>query len=263
MIRLKSLFCVAMLSAAGPLGAGEPFREREAVAPRGGWRMLNGAAALALSGEAVSAGGFDDAAWLPAAVPGTVLTTLVGNGRLPDPYWGLNNEIARTSIPDVSTNRTFYTAWFRTAFDLPAAERGQVVWMRPEGVNYRGEIWLNGRLAAVTGGMFARNAVDVTAFVQPGRRNALAVKVFPVDHPGTCMPKPWGAAGEWHNGGDGEIGRDVTMLMSAGWDFTFSDGIRDRNAGIGRTSPSSRRGSSGWTRRTSARGSTRRWTRPS
>ncbi len=213
-------------------GAGAPFAEREVTAPRAGWRMLNGAAALALDGADVSRPGFDDAAWMPAVVPGTVLTTLVKNGAVPDPYRGLNNEISRGLIPDVSTNRTFYTAWFRTAFDLPAAGKGQVVWMRPEGINYRSEIWLNGRLAASTCGMFARNAVDVTAFAKPGGRNVLAVRVVPVDHPGTCRPKPWGAAGEWHNGGDGEIGRDVTMLMSAGWDFTFSDGIRDRNTGI-------------------------------
>ena len=26
--------------------------------------------------------------WMPAVVPGTVLTTLVKNGLVPDPYWG-------------------------------------------------------------------------------------------------------------------------------------------------------------------------------
>jgi mannosylglycoprotein endo-beta-mannosidase len=194
--------------------------------------MMNGEAVAALDGAVVSRAAFDDAAWMPAVVPGTVLTTLVKNGRLPDPYVGLNNKLSVAAIPDVSTNRAFYTAWYRTTFDLPAAGKDEVVWMRPEGINYRSEIWLNGRLAAVTGGMFARNAVDVTTFARPGARNVLAVKVWPVDHPGTCKAKPWGAQGEWHNGGDGEIGRDVTMLMSAGWDFTFADGIRDRNTGI-------------------------------
>ena len=31
--------------------------------------------------------------WMPAVVPGTVLTTLVKNGVVPDPYYGLNNKI--------------------------------------------------------------------------------------------------------------------------------------------------------------------------
>ena len=35
--------------------------------------------------------------WLPAVVPGTVLTSLLANGRIPDPYFGLNNK----KIPDV------------------------------------------------------------------------------------------------------------------------------------------------------------------
>ena len=173
--------------------------------------------------------------WMPAVVPGTVLNTLVKNGIVPDPYYGLNNKRELGLIPDVAdAGRDFYTATFRCDVDLPADYAGKTVWMRPEGINYRSEIWLNGRLAAVTAGMFARNPVNVTKFVKPGARNHVEVKVFPVDHPGRPEQKKWGAKGEWHNGGDGEIGRNVTMLMSAGWDFTFSDGIRDRNTGIWR-----------------------------
>ncbi|KAA6299847.1 MAG: Exo-beta-D-glucosaminidase [Candidatus Ordinivivax streblomastigis] len=53
--------------------------------------------------------------------------------------------------------------------------------------------------------------------------------------PGTIMPKggkPYRATNEFQNGGDGEIGKNVTQLMTVGWDFTFLDGIRDRNTGI-------------------------------
>ena len=171
--------------------------------------------------------------WMPATVPGTVLTTLVRNGKALDPYWGVNNRIEDGLIPDLAKSRAFYEATFRSEVMLPASFSNRVMWMRPEGINYRSEIYLNGRLAASTIGMFSRNAVDVTSFVKPGAANAILVKVWPVDHPGTTKAKSWGAAnGEWHNGGDGEIGRNVTMLMSAGWDFTFADGIRDRNTGI-------------------------------
>ena len=170
--------------------------------------------------------------WMPAVVPGTVLTTLVKNGLVPDPYWGLNNKIEMRKIPDLAENRAFYEAMFRTKVELPVGWTNRVVWMRPEGINYRSEIYLNGMLATSTRGMFARNAVDVSAYAKPGEANELVIKVWPVDHPGSTKQKPWGAPGEWFNGGDGEIGRDVTMLMSAGWDFMFNDGIRDRNTGI-------------------------------
>ena len=209
-----------------------------------GFALMAGANAVASAGERdlVKASGkwemaqaTDPGRWMPAIVPGTVLRTLVANKVVPDPFWGVNNRWEDKTIPDLSDNRDFYTATFRTKVALPRDFAGKTVWMRPEGVNYRSEIYLNGRLATSTAGMFARNAVDVTGFVKPGEENDLLVKVWPVDHPGVPKQKRWGAAnGEWRNGGDGEIGRNVTMLMSVGWDFTFSDGIRDRNAGIWR-----------------------------
>ena len=81
-------------------------------------------------------------------------------------------------------------------------------------------------------GMFKPEYINITDFARIGQKNALAIKVYPVDMPGTIKPKQWGAAGEFHNGGDGNIGLNTTMLMSVGWDFTFNDGIRDRNTGI-------------------------------
>ena len=170
--------------------------------------------------------------WMPAVVPGTVLTTLVKNGVVPDPYWGLNNKIEEGRIPDVGMGaRDFYTVTYRTKVVIPEGWKKKTVWLRPEGINYHGEIRLNGQVATTTTGTFARNAVDVSAFLRPGV-NDVEVEVRPVDHPGRPFKKPWGAPGEWSNGGDGQIGRDVTVLMGAGWDFMFSDGIRDRHAGI-------------------------------
>ena len=170
--------------------------------------------------------------WMPAVVPGTVLSTLVKNGVVPDPYWGLNNKIQEGKIPDVGLGaRDFYTATYRTKVTIPEGWAKKTIWLRPEGINYHGEIKLNGEVVATTLGTFARNAVDVSEFLKPGV-NDLEVEVRPVDHPGRPFQKPWGAPGEWFNGGDGEIGRDVTILMGAGWDFMFSDGIRDRHAGI-------------------------------
>ena len=87
-------------------------------------------------------------------------------------------------------------------------------------------------MVAFPSGMFACQTVDVSLFANPGARNALAVKVYPLDIPGDT--RQWRTKGmmEYANGGDGLIGRNVTMLMSIGWDFTFRDGIRDRNTGI-------------------------------
>ena len=170
--------------------------------------------------------------WLPAKVPGTVLQTLVENKIVPEPYYGLNNKYELGLIPDLRDNRDFYMVTYRTKVTVPAEWKDRKVFMRPEGINYRGEIRLNGQIAAVTAGMFQRTVVDVTHLVRPGLSNELVVKVLPLDVPGGPGHKPWGAPGEWRNGGDGLIGRNVTMIMTAGWDFMFNDGIRDRNTGI-------------------------------
>lgn len=186
------------------------------------------------AGETVSTAAFRPGqGWMEAIVPGTVLNTLVHNGVFPEPYYGLNNKIESGLIPDISVvGRDFYTAWFRTEFDVPESFKGRQVWLQLDGINYRAEVWVNGNLLATIGGMFKQEVIDVTSFVKPGSKAVLAIKTIPVDMPGAKMLKNWGATGEFHNGGDGNIGYNTTMLMSVGWDFTFMDGIRDRNTGI-------------------------------
>ena len=56
----------------------------------------------AAGGETLSQPGFDDASWLGARVPGTVLTNLVENGLLPDPYFSDNNRLTKGLIPDIN-----------------------------------------------------------------------------------------------------------------------------------------------------------------
>lgn len=183
--------------------------------------------------ESVSLPGYKTNAWMPAIVPGTVLNSLVHNKVYPEPYYGTNNKLTNNKIPDLAfAGRDFYTYWFRTEFSVPSSFKDKIVWLQLEGINYRAEVWVNGHLLGNMAGMFRDDQIDITEFAHIGGRNALAIKVVPVDVPGTVKPKQWGAAGEFHNGGDGNIGLNTTMLMSVGWDFTFMDGIRDRNTGI-------------------------------
>ena len=183
--------------------------------------------------EKISQPGYQTRKWMPAIVPGTVLNSLVHNKVYPEPYYGMNNKLDRNIIPDLAkTGREFYTYWFRTEFDVPENYKDKIVWLQVDGINYRAEIWVNGYLLGNMSGMFKPEYINITDFARIGQKNALAIKVYPVDMPGTIKPKQWGATGEFHNGGDGNIGLNTTMLMSVGWDFTFNDGIRDRNTGI-------------------------------
>ncbi len=237
--------CVLALTTVTSLARPETYQEREgrivldSVEGHGGafaW-TLKKAGDVKESGETLSRADFTAEGWMPAVVPGTVLNSLVHNKVYPAPDFGLNNKKTQKLIPDLNeAGRDFYTYWFRTTFALPSAYKGKTVWLRADGINYRSEIWFNGRLAFVTAGMFCQEFINVSDYVVTDKPNAIAVKVFPVDTAGDSKLKQWGAANnEWRNGGDGEIGKNVTMLMSVGWDFTFDDGVRDRNTGIWRS----------------------------
>lgn len=198
------------------------------------WQMTR-CGDISEGGENISMPGFKSDKGLDAIVPGTVLTSLVNAGVYPDPYFGMNNKISEDKIPDISkAGRDFYTYWWRTEFDIPEDMKGKTIWLEPQGVNYRAEVWVNGRLVDTMNGMFKGNYIDITDYVSSHGPNGLAFKVLPVDMPGSVKPKDWGAKGEFHNGGDGNIGANVTQLMTVGWDFTYYDGIRDRNTGIWR-----------------------------
>ncbi|GAA5483428.1 glycosyl hydrolase 2 galactose-binding domain-containing protein [Haloferula sargassicola] len=212
----------------------------ESTAGHGGsfdWKMER--AGDTEGGRKVSMPGFSPAGWQPAIVPGTVLHSLVANGVYPDPYFGRNNDRGRNLIPDISdVGADHYTYWFRTPFSVPQSYAGRRVWLELEGVNYQADVWVNGRQVGQLAGMFQRGVYDITELVTPGSdQHALAVLVHPIDPPnGFSSPTHAGgnASNENANGADGKIGRYTTMLMTAGWDFTFDDGIRDRNTGIWR-----------------------------
>ena len=201
------------------------------------WKMKK-ADDLKVKTEDVSSSKMSTDDWMPAIVPGTVLNSLVYNGVYPEPYYGLNNKLESNLIPDLyHTGRDFYTYWFRTEFETPSQSyKGKKTWLQVDGINYRAEVWLNGNMVGNIAGMFYQDHIDITDYIHLDKSNILAVKVYPVDVPGTVKPKGRKAIGalndEFQNGGNGEIGKNITQLMTVGWDFTFLDGIRDRNTGI-------------------------------
>ena len=158
--------------------------------------------------------------WKPAVVPGTVLTTMLQNKDIPDPFYGMNNQ----QIPDIyTTGWDYYTYWFIKDFRENFPAKGQQVWLQFRGVNYGCDIYLNGhRLTDSTHkGMFLRQQYNISAYLRKNGFNRLAVIVYPPDPVGN----PNGG-----QGGDGMIARNVSHQYVAGWDWIQP--IRDRNTGI-------------------------------
>lgn len=225
-----------------PILASYPERDtiilRSALGHEGAYSWQMKLASEAEGGAVVSSSKMMPGGWRNAIVPGTVLNSLVKAGIYPEPYFGINNERGAGKIPDISeVGAKFYTYWFRNKFIIPESFAGKSVWMQFDGINYKAEIWLNGQKLGDMAGMFNRGLFDISKAAVVGGENILAVLVHPIDPPnGFKAPTETGgnAKNENRNGADGKIGAYVTMLMTSGWDFTFKDGIRDRNTGIWR-----------------------------
>src|SRR4030042_2477791 len=73
-----------------------------------GWYCIN-ISQVKENGEKISMPSYRLMGWLPATIPGTVLTTILNNKLIPDPFYGMNNK----KIPDIfNTGRDYYTYWF-------------------------------------------------------------------------------------------------------------------------------------------------------
>ncbi len=187
--------------------------------------------------------------WFPVHVPCTVLSGLVQNKIYADPYNGMNNML----IPDASDsfNHQYHLEqysflpnepnpwkkpyWYRSFFTVPVSDAGKRFQLIFKGINYRAEVWLNGSLVADSArmvGMFAEYSFNVSRQILTGKQNVLAVKIYPLDDPGLPSHPQLNALGDFYdNGGpNGDIGKNVTMLSSVGWDWIPE--VRDRNMGI-------------------------------
>jgi len=156
-----------------------------------GWSMQS-SSRVTEKGAEVSAANYRAGGWYPATAPATVLTVLVNNKIYPDPDFGMNLR----SIPGVSPGigQNFSNSampadspfarpwWYRTQFRIPPGARGKTLWLDFDSINYRANIWVNGRLVANSdkvAGMYRMFEFNITDFAQPEGLNTLAVEVFP------------------------------------------------------------------------------------
>ncbi len=211
---------------------------------------LQSSALIKESGPILSTSAYqENVYWFPVIVPSTVLTGLVANHVYPDPYQGMNNML----IPDASDefNKQYGLEkfshlpgdpnpwkkpyWYRTEFNVPESDKGRHFQLIFKGINYRAAVWLNGQLVADSthmAGMFAEHFLDVSPMIKSGAANYVAVKIYPLDYPGLPSQEQLKALDDFFpNGGPtGDIGKNVTMLCSVGWDWMPP--VRDRNIGI-------------------------------
>jgi exo-1,4-beta-D-glucosaminidase len=138
-----------------------------------GWQIQS-SALVKNDGQMVSSVAMDTAGWHPAAVPETVLSALVQDGIYTNIYFGTNF----ATIPAAPFTNSW---WYRKEFDLSRAQAAENADLIFEGINYRANVWLNGKQIAAadkTFGAFRIFSFNVTTNLKSGK-NVLAVEVFP------------------------------------------------------------------------------------
>jgi exo-1,4-beta-D-glucosaminidase len=157
---------------------------------RKGW-TLQSACKIQSDGAAISTPAFRPQGWTEVTVPSTVLAGQVAAGEFKQPYLGLNlrsipgtnypigKNFSNLPMPEDSPYRCGW--WYRKTLVLPAAERGKTLWLRFGGINYRANLWINGKQIAddkQIAGAYRTYEFDVTRELIPSRENVIAVETF-------------------------------------------------------------------------------------
>ena len=162
---------------------------------RDGW-SLQTSAKVEAKGEVISTPGFVPKGWHAATVPTTVVAALVKDKTFKDPLFGTNlRDFAGVNYPIGANFSNIAMApdspyavswWYRKAFAVPASYKGKTVWLKFNGINYRANVWLNGKQIAKdddVAGAWRTYEFNVTEVAKPGAENVLAVQVFsPTEH---------------------------------------------------------------------------------
>jgi exo-1,4-beta-D-glucosaminidase len=155
-----------------------------------GW-TLQTSAKVEAKGEVISTPKFSPHDWHEATVPTTVVAALVKDKTFPDPFFAMNlRDFPGMNYPiggnfsniAMAPDSPFAVSWwYRKAFTVPASYKGKVVWLKFDGINYRANIWLNGKQIAKSddvAGAWRTYEFNVTDAAKPGAENVLAVQVF-------------------------------------------------------------------------------------
>lgn len=186
------LLCMLVLSFSSLIFAQEASRPHPeaALSLRDGW-TLQSSSKVEAKGEAVSTPAFEPKDWYEVTVPTTVVAALVKHKVFPDPDFGTNLRTLPgvtypiganfSNIPMQQDSPFIVPWWYRKEFILPPGFKGKTVWLNFGGINYRANIWLNGKQLAKsddTAGAWRTYEFDITDYALLGKPNVLAVEVF-------------------------------------------------------------------------------------
>lgn len=184
----------------------------------GGWQLQR-ASEVQAGGVEIASPAYKAEGWVRATVPGTVLTSYKNVGALADPNYADN----QLMISESFFNSNF---WYRNEFQVPQSFKRDRVFLNFDGINWKANVYLNGKQVGRLEGAFIRGKFDVTDCVKEGT-NVLAVEIIKNAHIGAIKEKNKQSTD--FNGGI--LGADnPTFHATIGWDWIPT--MRGRNIGI-------------------------------
>jgi len=137
---MKKVILLALLVLAGRYSFAQEATENYRQFLKDGWNMQSAVTDVTLGGK-ISTTDFNAASWYKVSVPTTVIAGLLANKVYDfDPFFGRNFE-------KLNDSRLDKPWWFRKEFKLPAAENGKNVVLKLQGINYKANVWFNGKLS--------------------------------------------------------------------------------------------------------------------
>ena len=136
------------------------------------WKIQPADKLVKVDEQSISKNGFDTKSWYKAVVPGTVLGSLATYKVIEDPTFGIN-------MKNVDTLQFQQPWWYRTTFSLNGADLKKNVSLRFNGVNYRSDLWINGKKVAgkdTFAGTYRMFTFNINPFIQAGE-NTVALKL--------------------------------------------------------------------------------------
>ena len=131
--------------------------------------------------------GFDDSTWRLLNLPHD---------------WGVEGPFRQEYPGETGKLPWWGVAWYRKHFDVPAADKGQRLYLDVDGAMAYATVWVNGRFAGGWPYGYASWRVDLTPFVNFGADNVVAIRL---DNPPSSS--------RWYPGGG--IYRNVWLVKTA------------------------------------------------
>ena len=170
---MKSILLIVCLSLFNQCFS-QPKTENFSMILHDDWRMQSSVTDHA-KGNDISVQNFSAANWYPITVPSTIIGGLLANHFYNfDPFYAKNFE----KLADDKFNHTW---WFRKEFSLPSSEKNKTIVLKLHGINYKANVWLNGKLIADSmqiKGPFRMFDLDVTSAINYDGKNVLAIEIL-------------------------------------------------------------------------------------